>query len=434
MTEEKARIVTQTSRPGRRWHWLAAALAVPAFGMVAAFGTVQTHPEPLLTRSVVEPLELPGGSAALPSPAPYFHEDRFQRGDTVSALLARLGVEPDDVRALLRSPASARLVRLLRAGTTVQASTRDGKLQSLWFLSGADALVTVERGDAGFAASERRVTLSSEVELRTGQVASSLFAATDAAGVPDNVASQIADIFAGDIDFQRDLRRGDRFTVVFEMLYHEGRPIKSGRLLAADFVNQRRTYRAVWFQPPDGPGGYYTPDGKNLRKAFLRSPLEYSRISSGFGMRNHPILQQWRAHKGVDYAAPVGTRVRATGDGVVDFAGRSNGYGNLVVLRHNGGFSTYYAHLNGFAHGLHKGTRIGQGEILGYVGQSGWATGPHLHYEFHVRNQYRNPLTLVMPAANPVPHHLLIAFFQASQPLIAQLDLLKNTDLALLLE
>ncbi len=246
------------------------------------------------------------------------------------------------------------------------------------------------------------------------------------------MASQIADIFAGDVDFQRDLRRGDRFTVAYEMFYHEGRPIRSGRLLAADFTNQRRTYRAIWFQPADGPGGYYSPDGKNLHKAFLRSPLEYSRISSGFGMRNHPILQQWRAHKGVDYAAPIGTRVRATGDGVVDFAGQRNGYGNVIVLRHNGGYSTYYAHLNGFARGVHRGVRVAQGDIIGYVGQSGWATGPHLHYEFHVRNEYRNPLTLAMPAANPVPHHLLIAFFQASQPLAAQLDLLKNTDVALL--
>ena len=432
MTEEKAQIVTQTHRPGLRWQWLAAVLAVPVFGVVAAFATVQPYPGPLLTRAVVEPLAIPGPAAAQAAPAAYFHEERFQRGDTVPALLIRLGGDADDAPALLRSPGASRLVRLVRPGTTVQATTSDGKLQSLWFLSGTESLLTVERRDAGFTASERKVTLSREVELKTGQIASSLFAATDAAGVPDNVASQIADIFAGDIDFQRDLRRGDRFTVAFEMFYHEGRPIRSGRLLAADFTNQKRTYRAVWFQPPEGPGGYYSPDGKNLRKAFLRSPLEYSRITSGFGMRNHPILQQWRAHKGVDYAAPIGTRVRATGDGVVDFAGRRNGYGNVVVIRHNGGYSTYYAHLSGFARGVHRGARVAQGDIIAYVGQSGWATGPHLHYEFHVRNEYRNPLTLAMPAANPVPHHLLIAFFQAAQPLAVQLDLLKNTDLALL--
>lgn len=431
MTEEKARIVTQTPRRGPRWQLLAAALAVPVFGVVAAFATVQPHPEPLLTRSVVEPLTL-AAAPAQASTAAYFHEDRLQRGDTVPALLARLGADTDDARSLLASPGASRLVRLMRPGTTVQASTRDGRLQSLWFLSGPDLLMTVERTEAGFRASERKVALSREIELRTGQILSSLFAATDAAGVPDNVASQIADIFAGDIDFQRDLRRGDRFTVVFEMYYHEGRAIRSGRLLAADFTNQKRTHRAVWFQPPEGSGGYYSPDGKNLRKAFLRSPLEYSRISSGFGIRNHPILQQWRAHKGVDYAAPIGTRVRATGDGVVDFAGKRNGYGNVLVLRHNGGFSTYYAHLNGFARGVQRGARVAQGDVIAYVGQSGWATGPHLHYEFRVHNEHRNPLTLVMPAANPVPHHLLIAFFQTAQPLAAQLDLLKNTDLAML--
>ena len=433
MSEGKARIVTQRYLQGPRWSWLVAAVAVPVFGVVAAFATVQPNPEPLLTRAVVETLSLSADIAMQPAAAPYFHEERFQRGDTVAAVLARLGADADDARALLASPGAARLVRLVRPGTTVQASTREGKLQSLWFLAGTDSLMSVERRDDGrFAASERKVDLAREVELRTGQIASSLFAATDAAGVPDNVASQIADIFAGDVDFQRDLRRGDRFTVVFEMYYHEGRPIRSGRLLAADFTNQKRTYRAIWYQPESGPGGYYSPDGKNLRKAFLRSPLEYSRISSGFGMRNHPILQQWRAHKGVDYAAPIGTRVRATGDGVVDFAGQRNGYGNVVVLRHNGGFSTYYAHLNGFARGVRRGVRVAQGDIIGYVGQSGWATGPHLHYEFHVRNEYRNPLTLAMPAANPVPHHLLIAFFQAAQPLAVQLDLVKNADVALL--
>jgi murein DD-endopeptidase MepM/ murein hydrolase activator NlpD len=433
MHEGKARIVTQRYLQGPRWSWLAVAVAVPVFGVVAAFATVQPNPEPLLTRAVVETLSLSADIAVQPAAAPYFHEERVQRGDTVFAVLARLGAEPDDARALLASPGAGRLVRMMRPGTTVQASTRDGKLQSLWFLAGTDSLMSLERRDDGrFSASERTVSLSREVELRTGQIASSLFAATDAAGVPDNVASQIADIFAGDIDFQRDLRRGDRFTVVFEMYYHEGRPIRSGRLLAADFTNQKRTHRAIWFQPENGPGGYYSPDGKNLRKAFLRSPLEYSRISSGFGMRNHPILQQWRAHKGVDYAAPIGTRVRATGDGVVDFAGKRNGYGNVVVLRHNGGFSTYYAHLNGYARGVHRGVRVAQGDIIGYVGQSGWATGPHLHYEFRVRNEHRNPLTLAMPAANPVPHHLLIAFFQAAQPLAVQLDLLKNADVALL--
>jgi murein DD-endopeptidase MepM/ murein hydrolase activator NlpD len=195
--------------------------------------------------------------------------------------------------------------------------------------------------------------------------------------------------------------------VIYEMLYHEGRAIKSGRLLAAEFVNQGRSYRAVWFQDAEGKGGYYTPDGKNLRKAFLRSPLEFSRLSSGFSMRFHPILQQWRAHKGVDYAAPVGTHVKATADGTVEFAGRQGGYGNVIVLKH-------------------------QGDVIGNVGQTGWATGPHLHYEFHVNNEVRNPLTVALPAALPIGAQQAAAFKGVSAPLAAELDLLKNTNLALL--
>jgi murein DD-endopeptidase MepM/ murein hydrolase activator NlpD len=268
--------------------------------------------------------------------------------------------------------------------------------------------------------------------MKSGEIKTSLFAATDAAGIPDGIAVQLADVFGGDVDFHRDLRRGDRFGVVFETFYHGGRTIRSGRVLAAEFSSQRKTYRAVWFQDPWGRGGYYTPDGENLRKVFLRSPLEFSRITSGFGMRRHPIFQQWRAHQGVDYGAPVGTRVKSTGDGVVSFAGRRNGYGNLIVLRHHGGYSTYYAHMRNFALGLRAGGRVVQGEIIGYVGQTGWANGPHLHYEFHLHNQNRNPLAMVFPAAQPILAIELAAFRRTAEPLIARLDLLKNSDLALL--
>jgi murein DD-endopeptidase MepM/ murein hydrolase activator NlpD len=246
------------------------------------------------------------------------------------------------------------------------------------------------------------------------------------------VAIQLADIFGGDIDFHRDLRRGDRFAVVFETVRFEGRVVRPVRVLAAEFTSQKRTYRAVWFQDASGRGGYYAPDGENLRKVFLRSPLEYSRVTSGFGLRRHPILQQWRAHQGVDYGAPTGTKVKATGDGVVAFAGRRSGYGNLVVLRHHGGYSTYYAHLRDFAHGLKTGKRVGQGETLGYVGQTGWATGPHLHYELRFHDQNRNPLTTTFPPAQPLLDIEFPAFRRAADPLLAQLDLLKNSDLALL--
>jgi murein DD-endopeptidase MepM/ murein hydrolase activator NlpD len=268
--------------------------------------------------------------------------------------------------------------------------------------------------------------------MKAGEIETSLFAATDGAGIPDSVAIQLADIFGGELDFQRDLRRGDRFTVLYETLYYGGRAVRSARVLAAEFSNRKQTFRAVWFQDASGQGGYYTPEGENLRKVFLRSPLEFSRVTSRFGLRRHPILQQWRAHQGVDYGAPPGTKVKATGEGVVAFAGRKGGYGNLVVLRHYGGYSTYYAHLRDFARGLKQGKRVLQGETVGYVGQTGWATGPHLHYEFRVHEQNRNPLTMVFPSAQPLLQIEFPAFKRASEPLLARMDLLKGGDLAML--
>ncbi len=430
MDNENLPIVARSG--GWRLRWLAIAGAAPLLGVMAAFGTVEDVSEPVPFRMVVESLALPA-AARNEANGVYFLEDRLYGDDTLAALLGRIGANMSDTENILRSRQAARLFRHLSPRSTVQASVgEDGKLQSLWFIAGRDTLYAIDRIGDGFSASELPAEITRRIEARSGEVRSSLFGATDAAGIPDNVASQISDIFAGDIDFHRDLRRGDRFTVVFEMDYHGGRAIRSGRVLAAEFTNRKKTYRAVWFEDSIGRGGYYTPEGMNLRKAFLRSPLEYSRIASGFGIRRHPILQQWLAHKGIDYAAPAGTRVKATGDGRVEFAGRKSNYGLLVELRHNGGYSTYYAHLSRFARGVRPGARIAQGDIVGYVGQTGWATGPHLHYEFHVNNQNRNPLTMAFPAANPVPAQQLAEFRRAAEPLAARLDLLNNGTLALL--
>jgi murein DD-endopeptidase MepM/ murein hydrolase activator NlpD len=412
--------------------WLAAGTAAFLFGVVAAFGTVQDSAEPVLTQTIVEQLA-PRARVAEGTGELFFQEQRFQRSDTFAVLLDRLGVEDSDAERLLRSGAGQRALRALRPGTTVQAKTGiDGELRSLWFLSGRDTLLSVERLGEQFQASEQQAELSHQVLMKSGEIRSSLFAATDEAGVPDGVAVQIAEIFAGDVDFHRDLRRGDRFEVVYEMFHYEGREAKLGRVLAAEFVNQNKVYRALWFQDTQGKGGYYTPEGRNLRKAFLRSPLEFSRITSGFGMRNHPILGHWRSHKGIDYGAPVGTRVRATSDGVIDFIGRQGGYGNMLVLRHAGGYSTAYGHLNGFTRGLRRGLRVSQGDVIGYVGQTGLATGPHLHYEFRANNQQRNPLTMAFPAAQPIAPEKLAAFRSVADPLAARLDLLRTTNLALL--
>jgi murein DD-endopeptidase MepM/ murein hydrolase activator NlpD len=399
--------------------------ALPLTGVIAAISTVPVQSLPR-GNALIETLAVDTERSLVADTGRYVREERYQRADTPSGLLSRLGLAENEAQRLLRSHRP--LLRALRPGLTVTAEVdAEGRLIWLSHLDARDALVTVKREGEGFRTSEDRAPLETRVLLRSGVIRSSLFAATDAANIPDSVAMQLADIFGGDIDFHRDLRRNDRFSVVYEMSYLEGRAVRAGRVLAAEFVNNGRSFRAM-----DHAGAYYAPDGNNLRKAFLRSPLEFSRISSGFATRMHPILREWRAHRGVDYAAPTGARVRATGDGVVEFAGRQGGYGNVVILRHHGHYSTLYAHLNGFARGLRKGARIAQGEAIGSVGQTGWATGPHLHYEFRVAGVQRNPLTIALPAAQPVTPHEMAAYRRHAAPLAAQLDLLAIGNLAAL--
>ncbi|MHB8668913.1 MAG: peptidoglycan DD-metalloendopeptidase family protein [Burkholderiales bacterium] len=417
-----------------RLRWIIALGSLPFLGMVAAFGTApDTSISFVPTRIVVENLNIAHPDQIADTNQVFWREDRFGRGDTISDLLERLGVNDEDARAFLGQVRSGRSLQLLRPGTTVQARTaEDGTLLALRYITDKGHLVGFDKQGAKFKEVEQQLVLSPRHELKSGEISSSLFAATDAAGLPDNVATQIADVFGGEIDFRRDLRRGDKFTVIYQMFYHDGQPIKSGRLLAAEFVNQGRSYRAIWYTDAQGKGGYYTPNGKNLHKAFLRSPLAFSRISSGFAMRFDPYLHKWRKHEGVDYAAPIGTRVEATADGTVEFVGQERGYGNIVILDHQRGISTRYAHLSRFAPGLRKGMRVHQGEVIGNVGQTGWATGPHLHYEFRVDNKVRDPLTVALPGGLPIPPQQLAAFNSVSSPLSAELNLLSNSNLALL--
>jgi murein DD-endopeptidase MepM/ murein hydrolase activator NlpD len=371
--------------------------------------------------SRVETIPIPE-AALLPSPASYIREERFQRGDTLPAFLARLGINDENLGRMAR----LRALQALRPGYQVTAEvSAEGKPLSVSFLSSGDTLVQITPQGEGFGVTEERAALYTQIAMKSSVVHSSLFAASDAAGIPDSVAIQLADVFGGDIDFHRDLRKGDQFTVVYEVQHLAGRPVRAGRVLAAEFVNHGKAYRAVHFG-----NGYYAADGKNLRKAFLRSPLEFSRVSSGFGMRRHPIAQAWRAHKGIDYAAPIGTRVRAVGDAVVDYAGPRGGYGNVVILRHHGGYSTVYGHLSRIA--VKRGARVAQNDTVGFVGMTGWTTGPHLHYEFRVGGVARNPFSIAMPAALPVAPQDLPAFRARAEPLVARLELLANSNLALL--
>ena len=408
------------------------AVALAAFalsGAVAAVAVIMpsTDAELLLAKAaLLEPVAIRLEEALLPAPATYVREDRLQRGDSLAGLLARLGIGEADLQKLLRQ----REMRLLRPGTIVSAEVRAGKEDEgelLWlgFLAGRDTAVRIERVGQGLAASERRAQIVTRTEMKSALIRSSLFAATDAAGIPDAVAIQLADVFAGDVDFHRELRQGDRFSVLYEMHSVDGRPLRAGRILAAEFTNQGRKHRALRYAD-----NYYAPDGKNMRKALLRSPLEFSRVSSGFGLRMHPLHKAWRAHQGVDYAAPAGTRVRAVGDGIVEFASRQGGYGNLVIVRHDSRVSTFYAHLQALGRGIRTGARVAQGDTVGLVGQTGWATGPHLHYEFRIAGAARNPLSVPLPAGTPVARHEIDAFRARSQALVSQLDLIANSQVA----
>jgi murein DD-endopeptidase MepM/ murein hydrolase activator NlpD len=413
---------------------LVALAVLPLLGVVAAFGIApDTATETVVLHRVIQdvPLLLPMDTAAEES-AQYWREERIQRGDTIGSLLARLQVTDPEAIAYLRGARHVRSLYQLVPGRTVRAvTTDDGELVKLRYLRGDGTELTVDRRGDDFLAREQALPTERRLRMSSGEIQSSLFAATDAAGLSDSVAVQLADVFSSEVDFHRDLRPGDRFAVVFEAFYSNGEFVRSGRIVAAEFTNTGRTSRAVYYQDPQGRGGYYTPEGKNMRKSFLRSPLELSRVSSGFSLsRFHPVLNTWRAHTGVDYAAPSGTRVKATADGYVQVVRRQGGYGNLIVLRHRNEYSTAYGHLSAYAKGLRVGQRVNQGDVIGYVGMTGLATGPHLHYEFRVNGVFRNPLKLAVPPGPPITAALRPAFENSLRPLLEQLSLIHELNLA----
>jgi len=387
-------------------------LAVLAFG---AAGVAPMAPDAadLPVKSIVLDLALPDLQSQIAAQTNaqeyYVREEKVRPGDTLATLLKRLGVEDAAAAEYIKKDQLAYQVLQLKPGKQVRVQTSpDGHLQLLQTTvgNGRDTVsnLMVQREGDHFKSAQSPAALEKRVEMRSGEIRSSLFAATDLAQIPDNVATQIVDMFSTDIDFASDLRRGDRFNVVYETLWQNGEYVRAGRVLAAEFINAGRPHQAVWFDEPGSRqgGGYYGFDGKSLKKAFLKSPLEFSRISSGFAMRRHPISGKWKAHKGVDFAAVTGTPVRAAADGVVDFAGTQGGYGNLVVIKHWGNYSTAYGHLNRFGSGVRKGMKVSQGDLIGYVGSTGWSTGPHLHYEFRVANVPRDPLSIEMPTAQPL--------------------------------
>ena len=409
--------------------------SIPLFGVVAAFGIAPDAPQKdIPVQEVILDLPILNIPQTNDADIILWQQERIQKNDSVASLLSRLKINKEDKSKFLHDARNIKTMRRLVPGKTIHAqTTASGKLLALRYFPGGKKHLSIKKTNGTFKEDKSPLNIETHIKMKSGVIRSSLFAATDGANVPDSVATQIAEIFASDIDFNRDLRKKDRFKVVYELRYSNGELTGVGRVLAAEFINKGKTHQAVYFEANDKEKGYYTPDGKNLRRAFLRSPLKFSRISSGFTRsRFHPVLKKWRSHKGVDYAARKGTPVRATANGTVAVSTRNRGYGKYIILKHRGRYSTVYAHLSRFAKGLRKGKRVNQGDIIGYVGSTGLATGPHLHYEFRVKGIQRNPLRVVMPAAIPLAAKNIPAFNKSTEPLMVRLNMLRDTNLAFL--
>jgi murein DD-endopeptidase MepM/ murein hydrolase activator NlpD len=346
------------------------------------------------------------------------------RNDTMDRLFRRLELNLADLALLRDLPDLRSQVDMLKPGERLRFTHKDGELLGLERKLSDSETLQVTRGENGFNTNVLENPL--EVRIRTGSatIHNSLFQAAGEAGLTDRVAFDLSDIFQYDIDFVLDIQAGDRFTVVYEEVFQDGVPLRVGNILAAKFVNDGREYRAVRYVDSEGRGQYYSPDGKSLRKAFIRTPVQFSRISSRFNLsRKHPVLNRIRAHKGVDYAAPTGTPVRAAGEGRVKFVGRQGGFGNVVELEHGSGVVTVYGHLSRFAAKLKQGQRVELAQVIGYVGATGLATGPHLHYEYRVRGVHKNPQTVPLPDAEPIPAKERDRFLTATADLVNIIDL-----------
>ena len=436
-----------TSHP-RRLTAVVAALALGGAGGAFAIASLAPDAADLPVRQVVEavyfapgqapdkfttteqPLMQPLAASLTSAPTPeapaltLYRSDISRNSDTADTLLKRLGISDAQAAAFLRTDATVRQSLLGRGGRSLAAEATPAntllKLTARWSTQddGNFTRLVVQQTPRGLKSHLETAPLVASTRLASGTIQSSLFAATDEARLPEAVAVQVAEIFSADIDFHRALRKGDRFSLTYEALEGDGEPLRTGRVMSAEFVNNGKTYQAMWFGPTGASapasaailgekagtagksaqntpkGAYYTLDGKSLRRAYLASPLEFSRVTSGFKMRLHPIFQTWKAHLGVDYAAPTGTAVRSIGDGVVEFAGVQSGFGNVVFVNHGKENTTVYAHLSKIE--VKKGDKVSQSQTLGAVGATGWATGPHLHFEFRINGVHQDPLTLAL--------------------------------------
>ncbi len=334
-----------------------------------------------------------------------------------------MALNMSDLAAIRALPGIRRNLDFLKPGDAIKLTHTDGNIQELSRKVSETQTLDVVRQNERFEAKLIDNPVETQVRTAGATIDSSLFQAAAAANISDLVALKLANVFAWDIDFVLDIREGDRFTVMYEQIYQQGKYLRDGEVLAAEFVNNGKVYRAVRFVSDSGNAGYYTPSGAAMRKAFLRAPVEFTRVSSAFNPhRRHPILNTIRGHMGTDYAAPTGTPVHAAGDGRVTFTGWRGGYGNAVLITHGSEVSTLYGHMSRFARQVHVGTRVQQGEVIGYVGMTGLATGPHLHYEYLTNGVHRNPQTVKLPGAEALHGEALQRFLELAAPLMAGLQ------------
>jgi len=402
------------------------------FGLVAIVAALVALPrdaDPAMVDAVTATVEPPALMAAAPSAA---HEASLgfstievvvSRNDTMDRLFRRLELNLGDLATLRNLPELRHQVDRLTPGELLRFTHRDGELVGLERKLSDSETLKVTRDANGFISDVLENPLEVRTRTANATIQNSLFQAAADAQLPDRVAFELTEIFQYDIDFVLDIQSGDRFTVLYEEVFQDGVPLRVGNILAAKFVNDGREYRAVRYVDESGHGQYFSPDGKSLRKAFIRAPVQFSRVSSRFNpSRRHPVLNRIRAHRGVDYAAPVGTPVRAAGEGRVRFAGKQGGYGNVIELEHGSGVVTVYGHLSRFAPKLHRGQHVDLAQVIAFVGQTGLATGPHLHYEYRIRGVHKNPQTVPLPDAEPIPVAERQAFFLATASLVNSLD------------
>jgi len=369
----------------------------------------------------------------LMAPAPIFESISLsiRRGDTLDRLFRKHGLDLAHLASIVRLPEAGQYLRMLRPGDELDITHDDGQLISLYRELSPTRALRVSRESSGFLAEIIERPIEYRKRRAYGRIDSSLFESGSAAGLADRLIMNLAGIFAWDVDFVLDIRSGDDYYILYEEIYQNGEYVADGNIVAAEFNNNGRTHQAIRFTDKNGRSDYFTPDGRSVRKAFVRAPLDFTRISSSFNpRRRHPILNKIRAHRGVDYAAPRGTAVKAAGDGKVIFRGRKGGYGNAVILQHGGNITTLYGHLSSFAKTARFGSRVKQSQVIGFVGSTGLATAAHLHYEYRLNGVHRNPRTVKLPQAEPIREEYRERFLTTTEPLLRELLQYKRTQIA----